>query len=240
MPQRSAVQARSTSLATPPVDDAVGRLLRAGTVLAIAAALVSGAASARPGDWLAFDLNPSGEGNIFAWASTVAAFGAALAAALHALVFRARRRLFAALAAICAFLSLDDMATVHERLGAKVFDQWLGLPDYLSGQLEITLYAPLFASALVILWTLSREEPRRIAATLVAGVALLVFAVACEFVGVGTRRLADEGVTWVNEVRIAVEEAAELSGWILVATALAAVLLVSLARLATTPAAADS
>ena len=215
------------------LDDAAieRRVLSAGVWLAVAGALLSAAASTRPGPYV-YDLDPSGEGNVFSWASTVAAFGAAFAAGLHALVMPVRRWLFGALGGIFAFFSLDDMVTVHERLGMKVFDDLLGLPDNVSGQLEITLYAPLFAIALVLVGRLAREVPRRIATVLMTGAGLLAIAAAVELAGTVTRRLGEGDAGLANRVRIGFEEASELAGWVLVAAALTAILCASLLRLA--------
>ena len=174
----------------------------------------------RPGQFLEFDLDVEGEGNIFAWASTVATFAAAYASALLALTLRARALRLTVLAISFAFLSLDDMAEVHERLGAKVFRDALGLQPRISEQLEVLLYAPVFAVALWIMWTLLGDAPRRTSLVLIVGVALLGLGVASEVGGVVTRALEEHGVPRVNGARLAVEEASELAGWILVATAL--------------------
>ena len=205
------------------------RLLSAGVALALAAAVVSVAASARPGRYV-FDLDPGAEGNAFAWASIVATFGASFAAGLHALALPERRLRLGVLAASIAFLSLDDLATVHERLGRKVFGDALDLPDNAAEQLEITVYGPLFVVILAIVWSLAREERSRIAKTLLAGAGLLALAVASELAGIGTRGIGEGDTSWENRARVGLEEAAEVSGWILVACALSAMLCGALFR----------
>ena len=199
-----------------------GRVLGWGPRLVVVAVLVTVLAYARPDGFLEYDLDPSGEGNLFAWASTVATFAAAFASLLLAFARPERRVRFVVLAACFAFLSFDDMRMAHERLGSELFAGALGLPTNVSEQLEVLLYAPLFGVAIWIVWTLSRETYRQAAVTLLGGLAFLGLAVACEFGGIVTRRLTESGVPYVNQVRIAVEEVSELSGWILVAVGLTA------------------
>lgn len=122
------------------------------------------------------------------------------------------------------------MVMLHERAGGKVFHGALDLPENVSEQLEVLLYAPLFVFAL---WTVSaivRRSTREIQRPLVAGVSLLGLAVVLELSGVVTRRLEERGIGHINGARLALEEASELAGWILVATALTAVAVVAVLR----------
>jgi hypothetical protein len=204
-------------------------ILRLGIWAAAIGALCVILVPQRPGRFLEFDLDVGGEGNAFAWASTVATFAAAYASALLAIVWRERAVRFATLAVCFAYFSLDDMAQIHERAGASLFHKTLELPSNVSEQLELTLYAPLFLLALWVVWSLIGEMPPRTSRILVTGVALLGLAVVAEFSGLVTRRLEEHDVPLVNGVRLGIEEAAELAGWILVASALTALFCAMLA-----------
>jgi hypothetical protein len=65
---------------------------------------------------------------------------------------------------------------------------------------------------------------------MLAGIALLGAGILLELLGIATKRLQLDGTAWPHAVRGAFEEAAELSGWIMVASALTAVLVLELAR----------
>jgi hypothetical protein len=208
------------ALQTVPV--VADRILLWGPRLALVAAAISLAATVRPDGLLDWDLDPSGEGNAFAWASTVATFAAAFASLLLALAVPAQQWRFALLSVCFAYLSLDDMTMMHERLGARLWQETLNLPENVAGQLELLLYAPLFVAAIWIVWSLHRTIPSEYRVVLISGVALLGAAVACEFIGIVTRRIAENGTRFVNTGRVGVEEAAELAGWVLVAVALTA------------------
>jgi hypothetical protein len=205
------------------------RILFVGVRIAAAGAFVSIIVTLRPDGFLPGGLDPGGEGNIFAWASTVATFAAAYASVLLAFALPDRWFRFTALALSFAFLSLDDMTEMHERLGEKVFDEGLDLPATVAEQLEVLLYAPVFAVALWITWTLARESRPQVSRVLVVGMSLLALAVVTELSGIITRKLEEHGVPRVNGVRVGIEETAELAGWILVATALTALACAALA-----------
>jgi hypothetical protein len=154
------------------------------------------------GDVEQFDA--TGEGNAPSWASTVATFAAALAAALLAAQEpqRRRRRVWLALAAAMAFLSLDDGAALHE----SVSDDSL---------MQIVVLLPVTGLVFVGLWRLSGDRAVR------AGLLVLVAAVAVEQAGGRvTRRLEDEGTGWPDVLRNALEESLELLGWGVIAAAL--------------------
>jgi hypothetical protein len=58
---------------------------------------------------------------------------------------------------------------------------------------------------------------------------LLGLAVAFEVAGLGTELLADESTTWPDSIEVALEEGAELGGWIFIAAGLSASLVVEVA-----------
>jgi hypothetical protein len=167
------------------------------------------------------DLNPKLEDNLLTWLSVVTVFAGALAAALHALILPRRRGSFAALAAIFAFLSLDDMVQIHERVGDRLE------PRSFENN-ESVLYLPVFAAAILIVLALARDAPARAGQFLRLAMMLLVAAVMVDFGTTVTRNLEEEGTPWPHAVRIAIEEALELSGWVLVSGTLTTLLCVEL------------
>jgi hypothetical protein len=172
------------------------------------------------------------EGNSFTWASSVATFTVALAAALHAAAFESHRREFGLLAVIAAWFSLDDIAIIHERAALKVGEDVLGLPDYAAVRLWLIAYLPLLLLVGLVLWRLADESPPPADGAVRLGLGLLVASIPVEIAGLGTRRLADDGTDLPEDFRIALEEGLELGGWIVLAAALTAVLCSALMRAA--------
>ena len=170
-------------------------------------------------------LDPDAEYTVFAWASGVAAFSAALAALLLGILWRTGRVQLLVLATFIAFYSVDDLLVIHEPLTAKVFGGILGLPTGLAGRMSGALYFPLLAATVVLLLLEARRMPIRAARFVVAGLACLAGGVLLELVN-GALTAADLisfRDTW--DVLIAMtEESIELAGWILVAGALLSVL----------------
>ena len=168
------------------------------------------------------NLDADAEFATFAWAGSVAIFAAGLAVTLLATVERAPR-LFYLVGAVLAFLSLDEIVQIHERLALELTEGF-ELPDYVGVRLWLVLYGPLLLALALVLWRFAAGLNNTGRQTLVQGLGLLVIAVGLEAVGLPTKWLDDRGVEWPDVLRIAAEEAAELGGWILVATALLAVL----------------
>jgi hypothetical protein len=165
------------------------------------------------------NLDADAEFTTFAWAGSVSIFSAALGAALVA-ALEGYARLYG-VAAVLAFLSLDEIVQAHEQLALELAEG-SELPDYVGVRLWLVLYGPLLLALAFVLWRFSarlRDPARR---ALLGGLGLLVLAVALEAVGLPTKWLDERGVEWPDVLRIAAEEAAELGGWILVATALLA------------------
>lgn len=183
---------------------------------------------------LAFDgsvgeLSAKAEGNGLTWASTVAAFGGALAAGLAGLLVRAHRVKLGLLAAALALISFDDLVRVHERLGGRVAE-YLDLPDAIAEGVELLLLGPLLLTVLVAGWLLAAQLPTALGGRLRVGLGLLLGAAAVEVFGAPTRAAAEAGTGWPNELRIALEEGIELAGLIMVAGALVILLCESLLR----------
>lgn len=150
----------------------------------------------------------------FSWASTAATFAVAYMALLLAGRSRARRRLVAA-SAIVAFLSMDDMLALHERLSESV--------ERHSSFSEIgrivwpILFLPGLAFVFFAFWTLARPALPRAALVIRGGLILLALGVGLEmasslFFAAGS----EKGSAYHLEV--ALEEGCELAGWMLLAT----------------------
>jgi hypothetical protein len=158
----------------------------------------------------------------FAWASSVATFGAALVVAQLWLLEpgRIRRGLLPALAAALAFFSLDDMLALHERVSA-LENEFAGI-EHFSRTFWPLVFMPLLAGALVVLWLLSMQMRPRPALALRAGLALLVAAIGLEMISPALFELGFDHMDAPYQAETIVEEAFELAGWMLIATALVA------------------
>jgi hypothetical protein len=187
------------------------RIAVVGVVVQTAVHLVNAAS------WQKYQLNANNEGTAFAWASVAATFGVALAAAVIALAAsRGRRRLFV-LAGLVAFLSLDDMVAVHERASLETV-RVLGLSDMWDSVFFALLYGPLFAAVMWLLVHLARDGSAQGRRAMHWGLGLLVFAVAAEALSAKWPPVNDP-YDWVHVIEGGAEEAAELGGWILIASA---------------------
>jgi uncharacterized membrane protein len=220
--------------ATRASEATTSRLLGVGVCLAVAGGLLilgGHVLNAIVLDDRFFELSARSEGNAFTWLSTSAAFGGALAAALHALLIERHRWRFAVMAVAFAHASLDDFIILHERLGQALYTDALGLSKELSSRLEILSVMPLLAAGFLAAWSVSGVMSTRIGRVLRAGLVTLAVAVALELVAGSTRLLLDGPLAWIDEIRIGTEEGTELAGWTVVATALIAALCVSLIEL---------
>lgn len=222
---------RAHAEAPEPDPDAIAqRLLRLAAGLAIVAATVATFGSIANHYLLAdaiSDLNPELEGNLLTWVTVVATFTGALAAAVHAITFSARRRRFFALAATLGFLSLDDGIRLHERVGDAI-----GLFE----NVETVIFTPLYAVAFLIIWAYAREVFTRAGILLRLGLMLLLAAVVVDLGSAVTSALEEHGTAWPHAIQLAVEEGLEVSGWILVSATLMTLLCVALVSPAGAPA----
>lgn len=216
----------------PAGGDAVDRLMTAGLALALAGVSVYLLARAVNQLLLAApssNLDPGGERNPFAWATTVATFTAGFAALVHAAASPWRRGWFVLIGGSCTLLSMSDAVELHERAGAKLFQQGLGWSDVIAGQAEVLLYAPLLALTVFAVWRLAEDADPRPGRLGQAAIVALVAAIALELVGAATRQLGDQG--FVNQARMGLEDAAEIAGWTLLATFFTALLSTALIEL---------
>ena len=204
---------------------------RRAPLLALAAALLVGAAHGTHVyllDGGLRDFDATAEANLLTWLAVVAAAAGALAAGLHALLLSERRGLMAAVAAGLAYLSLDDATLLHERLGDRLAGA-LDAGDSITSILQLLAVAPILAAVLAGALLVARDAFPEARRALLAGLACLVAAVLVEqFAGPVTEHVAERGTGWPDELRIAIEEGAELAGVILLAAGLLALLCIRL------------
>jgi hypothetical protein len=199
------------------------RLARAGTRFALVAVAVQTAVHLIngllfEGRWEA--LKADGEFGVFSWASSSATIAAAFATAVLAIETRAGVRCWG-LVLVFAYFSLDDRLVIHERLG-RLSPVTAVLPAAGPHLVWIATLAPLLAAAFFLIRGLARRSPNPTRRLLTIGLACLVAAVVAETIGGGLLALGWSEESAGYEVEIAVEEAAELGGWILIAFGLMA------------------
>ena len=179
--------------------------------------------------WPSLLLNADNDWGTFAWASSVVTFSGALAACVLA-TLGPERAVKLTLAAILAFFSFDDGVRLHERLSADVGSliPW----EHAGRAAGMLVLLPLMAVAFVVLWRLSRAEAGRARGHIRLGLALLVAATLLEaVVSALIRRGGWSGSDLPMVLEVVVEEGAELGGWILIVTGLAAIGIRALTRL---------
>ena len=157
------------------------------------------------------------DGNALTWASSLATLCAAAFALMLARLLAARRRLLTVLGVLLAFFAADDAFGIHENLGSVLAH--LGLPD-IAG-IWFPIYLPLFGFCAAVLWTL-RSPEGRVMTMIRFGVLLLGAAIAGEALTAVVPALERTDATWLYELEVALEEAAELAGWIAIASGLGA------------------
>jgi hypothetical protein len=201
-----------------------------GFVVPFAVAAVGLQALAHVGNAVLLDhritnLDADHDGNLLAWAGSAAIFAAACSAGVLAATRPRRRALLSLLAAAALFLSLDETASIHERLGqAGVNALALGDDDY--GRLIWPfLLFPILVIVALGLWRVAstaRPAPRR---AIEVGFVLLAAAVVAELAWAAFPLSGGEIGSWPDALAVATEEGLELGGWLLVAGGLAAVAL---------------
>jgi hypothetical protein len=216
----------------------VRSLVRTGVVLACLAVTVQTALYLV--DVYAFDrriaaFDVDAEGGLTAWAGSMATFSAGLVALLLLFVGASPRLTLAGFAAASTFLSLDDALALHERLFAAITRALDVSTAY--ARLWPVFYIPLLAWGAAIVLRLARTKIWLVRRVLIAALILLVCAVALEIGSFALVQIAHVNETaWPYTLEVSLEEAAELAGWILLTTGLAADLLVQSAALNRAPA----
>ena len=197
--------------------DICGRLAKTGVLLACVAAGVQTILYLL--DVYALDRSVSmfdvDEGAVSTWASSCATFAVGFVALLLYFVDPRERLRGLSLALACAYLSLDDAATLHETIADKV----TAASDLSGTYVQVVwpvLYFPLLVAVAVMLLRLADETAvaRRL---VVAGLALLVVGVAMEVTGVALDKADVAKTSWPWTAEFTLEEGVELAGWILIA-----------------------
>jgi hypothetical protein len=223
---RLRVDTGATAALEPPTAALEHRALRVGVALALALAALQSIAHLV--NVLFFDLridmiNADSDSGAFAWASSVATSCAALLLLLLAILRPTRTRPLVALAGAVAFMSLDDMVGLHERVSD--LGTTLGPIEHFARIFWPLVFMPLLAATFVGLFGVAaglRSAPGR---ALLAGLALLVAAIALEMASPILFALGSDHGELAYELEVVLEEGAELAGWILVSTGLAAAVL---------------
>jgi hypothetical protein len=169
-------------------------------------------------------LDANREGTVWTWASVVAAFAVSVGAGLRFIGVPTERGRYGALTLAAAFLSLDDLIALHERLAGLAVRSFR-LSEAWDSLLWPAFYAPLLGAVVLILERETRMSPTGIRRQARAGVALLGAAIALEVVSApwSTTRWS-----LVHTIEGGFEEAAEQAGWTLLASAIMATALCDL------------
>lgn len=166
-------------------------------------------------------LNADAENNAFSWASSVVTFTGAFVSFLLATVLVEQRGRFLVLAGTLALFSFDDALQLHEDAGTRVADA-LGIDDSYVHGLWPLIFFPLLAFAFLLLWRVAAGLPERASNALRIGLGLLVVGVAAEALASFWYASGETAETFGGAFEIALEEGAELAGWVLVAAGLTA------------------
>lgn len=170
------------------------------------------------------------ERSVVTWLSSSAAAGVALAALLALLLGVGRTPLLAAIAAGTAALSFDEAAEIHERLGPAL-GRALGTSEETGERLQLVTLLPILGSVFLAVGAVALGAAARTRRCLLAGLAALVGSIVIEQVlGTATNALEEAGTAWPDVIRTALEEAAEVAGWVLLTTGLIALTLGALDR----------
>jgi hypothetical protein len=129
---------------------------------------------------------------------------------------------------ILAYLSLDEMLALHERI-VRVLKA-LNVDESYARVIWPVLYLPLIAATALALWRMSSTFVPRAARFIKVGLVFLGTAVALEIL---SKALVDDYPN-AYQVEVIVEQNLELAGWTLIGTALVSHVVRSLLR--TTPA----
>jgi hypothetical protein len=202
----------------PDAHPVAERLTTAGIWVAVIAStlqLVGHFANAATIDSPHLDANV--EHNLFTWVGSCAVLFVAVAASVAVLLDAPRRRLLIALAAVTAFFAADEAVVLHENIAFGILGA-VGLGDVWDSVLWPLLYLPLLVGTVVALLVVAREAPARGRRCIHVGLGLLAFALLLEIAS--TPWSVDRNP--IHTVEGGLEETAELAGWILIATGIAA------------------
>lgn len=214
----------------PVTAERLTAVLRTGRVLAVVGAiglLLAHFTNALLLDHQVPGLDANHENNPLTWASsTVTAMVAA--AALVAAIMTGPRVPLVVLAAGAGFLSMDDMLALHERISLRIVSA-LDLAETWDSLLWPALYLPLLVVTALLILRMNAIGTLATFRHAVFGLGLLVAAVALEVVTAPW----SSGTNLMHTVQGGLEEALELSGWTIIATATMATMLANVVRQAT-------
>lgn len=204
---------------------ALERLIRVGLTFAVAGVAIQTAIHSL-NDVLGGGqyLSVNGEGNPITWGHSAVIFAAAFVCTLHATTLRWRRLEWVAMALILAFLSFDEMLLVHERVVAAVLEV-LNVPMVWDSVVWPVLYLPVLGVLVLLLVGVALSIPGRVGRLVLVGLGFLAAAVAAEVLSAPVSTSED---SWLHSLEGAIEEGAELAGWILITTGLTAITVVGL------------
>jgi hypothetical protein len=228
---------RLSRAAVPALEEnpVTARIAVAGVAIAVAAVVGQTAihlfnAWALDYRWGFFDV--ASDEDLFAWASVSATAAAALAALLIAVTARPPAIKLLALAALVAFLSLDDLAKLHELIGgwiSGILDLW----DKADRLVWPVLFLPLLTGVLALLLDVSAQGPAHARRLVRIGIGLLALAVVLEVGSQGLYKIGFDDPDLPLVLELVAEEGAELGGWILISTGLLMIATARQWRLAT-------
>jgi hypothetical protein len=223
---RTARRAASSPNQPDEPDSLPERILRLGLAIALVAVLIQ--TTAELTNYFVFDmdvwnLDVDADNNAFAWASSVAQYGAAFACVLLAVVGWWSTRRLVVLSLTLAFFSLDDIARYHENLGSAVRED-VGAQSGYGRLIWPIVFFPLLATAFVLLWRLSEQVYERAARFIRLGLVMLVLAVFAEAGSTVFHVGSDAEGTLPDVLEVSVEESLELAAWVLIAAAITATL----------------
>lgn len=214
-----------------PARDPIGAIVRIGCLVALGGLVVQTVLHVI--GLTAFDTRPAfldldDDESLFTWVTGVVTFAGALGCVLLASVAPPHRSRLLVLAGLLAFLSLDDVLAVHER----VRDDTFGLdPDLEAGRVIWPIvFLPVLAATAALLWTVARESPLRVAAVIRIGLLFLVLAVGLEAASVGLFPFDWGPKSKPYETEVVLEEGFELVGVTLIAAGLIALAYTGLVR----------
>lgn len=156
-------------------------------------------------------LNADHDDSLVGWLGTITTFLVAWGALQLAVLRPLLRRPLSALAAICAFLSLDDMVAIHEivaRLALR-FQPY----EHAGYNLWPAVYLPLLVVTGWLLARTARVLDVSARNAILAGLVCLVAAVALEFSAPILYAAGSDHGLWLYEAEVIAEEALETLGW---------------------------
>ncbi len=192
---------RDETTALEPVSaERIRPILRAGRTLAVVAAIVllfAHFTNALLLDNQVSELNANEEGNPPTWASSDAVAAVAVAAFTSAIMTGPRVPL-SILGFATAFLSMNDVVSLHERIAVKLLLA-VGASDTWDSVLWPALYLPLLAVTAILILRMTRTGTSETFRITVVGLSMLVVAVITEVVSAPW----SSGTNWCTPSKVA-------------------------------------